>query len=204
MNIVGKFCDELKELFFDQIPIKPDITDDVFLLFGKISIACCRTALFQFDYRKFISHDKMYDDCLAYIVDFNCTYFLDKKVSSFNSLCSIQHELYSNQMQIYKIICCDCYFDLCFFLLRRKVNFDEMHNRFNNLCDCYYAVAYNTMIVSCYKILRFEISSNDGMLTKGNCFEKFLKQNDSRLCILCINDLFFFLSEKMNEFSLRE
>ena len=49
LNIVGEFCDNLKELFFDQIRIS-DIDDDIFLLFGKISIVCCRSALFQFDY----------------------------------------------------------------------------------------------------------------------------------------------------------
>ena len=32
LNIVGEFCDNLKELFFDQIPIS-DIDDDIFLLF---------------------------------------------------------------------------------------------------------------------------------------------------------------------------
>ena len=77
-----------------------------------------------------------------------------------------------------------------------------MHNRFNNLSNCYYAVPYNTMIVSCYKFLKFEISNNKGKFSGRNCFETFLKQNDARLCILCINDLFFVLSGRMNEFSL--
>ena len=88
LNIVGEFCDNLKELFFDQIPIIPDIDDDVFLLFGKISIVCCRSALFQFDYRKFILDDKMYNNCLAYFIDCNCMYYLEKKLSYFDLICS--------------------------------------------------------------------------------------------------------------------
>ena len=88
LNSVGEFCDDLKELLFDDIPIIPDITDDVFLIFGKISIVCCETALYQFDYKKLICHDKMYDECLAYEIEYNCLYLLEKKLSCFNTLCS--------------------------------------------------------------------------------------------------------------------
>ena len=112
----------------------------------------------------------------------------------------IEHELIKDQKHIHELLCCDCYFDLCFYLLRRKVIFDEMNNRFSNLSNCYYSVVFNTMIVSCYKMLRFVISSNKDKLYGRNCFETFLKQN-SRLCVLCANDLFFILG-RMNEFSL--
>ena len=74
--------------FFDQIPSKVDIEDDVFLILGKTSVVCCETALYQFDYRKFICHDKMYDECLAYEIECNCLYLLEKKLSCFNALCS--------------------------------------------------------------------------------------------------------------------
>ena len=77
-----------------------------------------------------------------------------------------------------------------------------MHNWFNNLSNCYYAVVYNTMIVSRYKFLKFEIHNNKDKFVGRNCFETFHKQNDVRLCILCINDLFFVLPGRMNEFSL--
>ena len=83
----------------------------------------------------------------------------------------IRHNLIRNQIQIDELICCDCYFDLSFFLLRRKVNFDEMHNWFNNLSNCYYAVAYNAMIGSCYKFLRFEIHNNKDKFVGRNCFQ---------------------------------
>ena len=87
-NSFGEFCDDLKELLFDDIPIIPDITDDVFLIFGKISIVCCEAALYQFDYKKVISHDKMYDECLAMDIECNFMYFLEKKLSFFKTLCS--------------------------------------------------------------------------------------------------------------------
>ena len=77
-----------KHFFFDQIPSNVDIEDDVFLIFGKTSVVCCETTLYQFDYRKFIFHDKMYDECLAYEIECNCLYLLEKKLSCFNALCS--------------------------------------------------------------------------------------------------------------------
>ena len=79
LNSVGEFCDNLKELLFDDIPIIPDIIDDVFFIFGKISIVFYETALYQFDCKKFISHDKMYGECLAFDNDCNCLYLLEKK-----------------------------------------------------------------------------------------------------------------------------
>ena len=88
LNSVGECYDDLKELLFDEIPIIPDITDDVFFIFGKISIVCCEAALYQFDYKKIISHDKMYDECLAFGNECNCLYLLEKKLSCFNALCS--------------------------------------------------------------------------------------------------------------------
>ena len=91
MNSVGEFTDDLKELLFDNIPIIPDIANYNFLIYGKKSIACCETALYQFDYRKFICHDKMYDECLAYEIECNCLYLLEKKLSCFNALCSNCH-----------------------------------------------------------------------------------------------------------------
>ena len=88
MNSAGEFCDDLKELLFDDMPIILDTTDDIFLIYGKKSFVCCETALCQFDYKKFISHNKMYDECLAYEIECNCLYLLEKKLSCFNALCS--------------------------------------------------------------------------------------------------------------------
>ena len=88
LNSVGEFTDDLKELLFDDMHIIHDIPDDIFLIYGKISIVCCETALYQFDYKKFISHDKMYDECLAFDNECNCLCLLEKKLSCFNALCT--------------------------------------------------------------------------------------------------------------------
>ena len=41
-----------------------------------------------------------------------------------------------DEKHIHELLCCDCYFDLCYYLLRSKVNFDEINNRFTNLSNC--------------------------------------------------------------------
>ena len=50
-----------------------------FLLLGKVCIVCCEIALYQFDfqYRRFVSHEKLYQNCLLYNnTECNCLYFL--------------------------------------------------------------------------------------------------------------------------------
>ena len=105
----------------------------------------------------------------------------------------IEHKLIRDQIHIHEILCCDCYFDLCFYLLRRKSNFDEIHNTFDNLSNCYYPIACKMMILSCYKMLNFVFDNNRDELYK-NCFKTFLKINNSRLrlCILVLVSMIFF------------
>ena len=82
------FLDSILHFKKNMVVLKVDIQDDVFLIFAKKSVVCFETALYQFDYRKFICHDKMYDECLAYEIECNCLYLLEKKLSCFNALCS--------------------------------------------------------------------------------------------------------------------
>ena len=112
-----------------------------------------------------------------------------------------EQQLIKDQKHVHEIICCDCYFDSCFYLLRKKVNLDEFNNRFSNLSNCYYSFVFSTMILCCYEILTFMIINNmNELYGTRNCLQTFIKQN-SRLCVLCANDLIFNLVE-MNEFIL--
>ena len=65
-----------------------------------------------------------------------------------------------------------------------------MHNRFNNLGNCYYAFPYNTMIVSCYKFLKLAI-------TKVDFLEEIaLKHFSNKMMVDCVFyvSMIFFLS----------
>ena len=60
---------------------------DIFSLFGKITIVCCRNALYHFFYKD-LNHDKLYDECLGYDIDMRCLYLLEKNLSLFSFICS--------------------------------------------------------------------------------------------------------------------
>ena len=82
------FSAEFVTGFFDEIPLDDEANDcDIFAMFGKISIVCCERALYHFWYKKNIRHEKIYDECLAYETEFNCTFSLHKKML-FSFLCS--------------------------------------------------------------------------------------------------------------------
>ena len=110
----------------------------------------------------------------------------------------IEHELKYTLMKFFVAIA----ILTCSYLLRRKSNFDEIHNTSSNLSNCF-AMECNIMILSCYIMLNFVFDNNRDKFYR-NCFKTFLKINNSRLrlCILCIDDLFFFLSGRINKFSL--
>ena len=81
------FCEEVIADFFDSVPT--DTTDcDIISLFGKITIVCCRKALYHFFYKEDLNHDKLYDECLGYDIDMRCLYLLEKNLSSFSAICS--------------------------------------------------------------------------------------------------------------------
>ena len=80
------FSEEVMTDFFDGIPT--DVVNcDIFSLFGKITIVCCRNALFHFFYKEDLQHDKLSDECLAFDIDMRCMYMLEKKMF-YSFLCS--------------------------------------------------------------------------------------------------------------------
>ena len=54
------FSEELMTDFFDEIPT--DIECDVFSIFGKVTIVCCRRALYHFFCKEDVQHEKLSDD----------------------------------------------------------------------------------------------------------------------------------------------
>ena len=80
------FPEDLIIDFFDQIPCK--LADcDVFSIFGKVTIVCCRNALYHFFYKEDVQHDKLDNECFGWVMTLCCIYRLLKKLS-FSYLCS--------------------------------------------------------------------------------------------------------------------
>ena len=81
------FSEEIITDFFDAIPTDM-ISYDMFSIFGKITIVCCKNASYHFFYKEDLNQDKLIDECLGYDIDMRCLYLLDKKLIDFSSLCS--------------------------------------------------------------------------------------------------------------------
>ena len=80
------FSEEFTTSFFDEIPSNK-IACDVFSIFGKVTIVCCRRALYHFFYKEDVQHEKLSDECLGYDIECCCMYLLEKKLF-FPYLCS--------------------------------------------------------------------------------------------------------------------
>ena len=80
------FSEEFMTDFFDEIQVD-NVDGDVFYLFGKITIVCCRNALYHLFYKEDHQHDKLSDKCMGYDIGMQCMYLLEKKMV-FSSLCS--------------------------------------------------------------------------------------------------------------------
>ena len=52
------------------------ISCDIFSLFGKITVICCKNALYHFFYKEDLIHDKLVDECLEFDIDMCCLYLL--------------------------------------------------------------------------------------------------------------------------------
>ena len=81
------FSEEIITDFFDAVP-SGTINYDIFSLFGKITIICCKNALYHFFYQEDLDHDKLAFECLGYDIDMRCMYILERNLSNFSSLCS--------------------------------------------------------------------------------------------------------------------
>ena len=79
------FSEEDMTDFIDRIP--SDIaSSDIFSLFGKNTIVCCRDALYRFLYKEHVELGKMSDECLGYESDMRCMHLFEKMFFPF--LCS--------------------------------------------------------------------------------------------------------------------
>ena len=81
------FSEEIIADIFDAVPTET-INYDVFSLFGKISIICCKKALYHFFYKDDLNHEKLADECLGYDIDMRCLYLLERNLVDFSALCS--------------------------------------------------------------------------------------------------------------------
>ena len=83
--------DEFQERF-DEITLNIDLrNNEIYSLFGKISVICCVLVLYQYDYLDFVSNEEHFADCQGdmMLVDDtlgNCLFYLQHDLSNINRL----------------------------------------------------------------------------------------------------------------------
>ena len=83
--------DEFQEIFH-EIPLNIDLPSNrIYSLFGKISVICCRLALYQCNYLDFVSDEVLFADCQCdMLVDDtlgNCLHYSEYDLSNIERLC---------------------------------------------------------------------------------------------------------------------
>ena len=69
-------------VYFDNVLLSQvnNISSDVFIMFGSVSIVCCKRGLYHLLYKDDVDKKTMDDNCSAELVDFCCVYYLDRSL----------------------------------------------------------------------------------------------------------------------------
>ena len=102
----------------------------------------------------------------------------------------ISHELIRYSVHFNDILCCDCFYDEIYFLLRKKVNFQIFEKRFFDYENCYFDLIYGSAMVICHDLLIY-MSEKYSLIGK-NCITDVIntKTDQIELCSICIVDVF--------------
>ena len=90
-----------------------------------------------------------------------------------------------------------------YFLLRQKVNFEILQERFSDVENCYFDWIYGTAIVICHDHL-FKTSQEHSLVGK-NCVTDFItlkSRQKIELCVVCTID-FYRTNDLLHNFKLK-
>ena len=101
----------------------------------------------------------------------------------------ISHELIRYSVHFKDILCCDCFDDEIYFLLRHKANCETFEARFWDVENSYFDLIYGTVMVICYDLLVY--ASRKYNLFGKNCITDIVntKPVQTELCSICIDFL---------------
>ena len=114
----------------------------------------------------------------------------------------ISHEMFKYTVHFKDIFCCDCFYDETYFLLRQKVDFETLRERFSNVENCYFDWIYGTVLIICHDLL-FK-TSQENSLTGRNCItdiETLKSGQKIELCIVCTIN-FYRTNDTLHNFKL--
>ena len=102
----------------------------------------------------------------------------------------VSHEMIRYSVHFKDILCCDCFYDEVYFLLRQKVNYMTFEARFVDGKNYYLDMIYGTAMVVCYDLLYY-ISQKYSLIGKS-CITNIVdtKPNQIELCSICAVEAF--------------
>lgn len=92
-----------------------------------------------------------------------------------------------------EILCCDCFFDEVYFLLRKKEDDGEkFEEKFENNNGCFISFFDETIVVICANVLKFVRDQKQEKLFKNICITDVVLCDNEKiiLCSICTIDLF--------------
>ena len=103
----------------------------------------------------------------------------------------IHHEIIRFGHRFNEILCCDCFYDEVYFLLRQKVDYYYFEENFEKYDNCFINFFDETIVVVCGDVLNF-IRESKYKLTKKYCIEDVIWCLKIKivLCSVCIIELF--------------
>ena len=102
----------------------------------------------------------------------------------------IRHELLRYNVHFTDILCCDCFYDEIYFLLRKKVDFEKFEERFSGVENCYFDFAYGSVVITCYDFLTY--TARKYRLIGNNCITELVhtKPDKTEICSICAIHVF--------------
>ena len=104
----------------------------------------------------------------------------------------IHHKIIRYGDSFNEILCCDCFYDEVYFLLRQKVNDEIFEEKFEKHDDCFITFFDGIIIVICGDILKFVRDEKHHKLFKDTCIRDVIwcKKNKIILCSICTAEVF--------------
>ena len=103
----------------------------------------------------------------------------------------ILHEMIRYGTHIKDVICCGCFYDEVYFMLRHKTNYQTFEEKFGKLENCYFHMIYGSFIVVCYDVL-FYTSQKYNLFDRKKCITDLVntKPIKTEVCSICVVDVF--------------
>ena len=103
----------------------------------------------------------------------------------------ISHKMARYSLPFKDILCCDCFYNEIYFLLRQKINFEIFRERFSHVGNCYFNI-YGSILVICHDLL-IHISQKYNLVGNKHCITDLIDTGSNQtieLCTICSVDVF--------------